>query len=163
MNVKQTWVETIKGTIPDYAEDIADRLTIYMASSGDPANDVMIHGCALAAASATANGGLAFEISMNGPLFRSDERDIAKKAAVLVTLAYSRHSAALGPGGREGRIYEPDSQHYSLYAYAASVAIGDEYLIRHYAAELDEWHIAIEQRNLIAEVASTIAAIGKIT
>ena len=153
----RSWVEEVKNTIPEYAEIVADRLVVAMSNS--LLDEKIAHGCALAAAAATANGGLAFEISMNGPLFGSDEREIAKKAAVLVTLESALNTGSCDPG----RTHKIEGN-YAMYAYAAAVAMQNISSADYYSHFiLTVRHEAGKQIRAIAEIAASVAAIGKIT
>jgi len=76
------WVDDVKNSIPDHAKDIRLNLDSVINRSG--LDEVDAHACALAAAIASSNGELAYEIQHNGPLRGTDEREAAKTAAALM-------------------------------------------------------------------------------
>jgi hypothetical protein len=79
------WLTLVKGSIPSHSEDIAENLERAMTDL-QGLDEIDAHGCALAAAIASGNGGLAEEIAMNSPLFGTQEREAAKTAASLTAV-----------------------------------------------------------------------------
>jgi hypothetical protein len=67
-----TWVDVVKTSIPEHLSYLERNFEIAMTQHG--LDEIDAHGCALAAALASGNAELAFEISMNGPLFGKDEQ-----------------------------------------------------------------------------------------
>lgn len=75
-----TWIDTVKTNLPEHMSALERDLDIVMTQHNLTEEEA--HGVALAAAIASGNNELAFEISMNGPLFGSDLRALASVAAV---------------------------------------------------------------------------------
>ena len=77
------WVQSVKDSIPDHSKDIKLNIDAVINRSGlDP---VDTHAIAYVSALAAGNGGLAFEIEHNSPLFLAEaEREAAKTAASLM-------------------------------------------------------------------------------
>jgi hypothetical protein len=69
-----TWVDAVKASLPEHLSQLERKFEIAMTQHG--LDEIDAHACALAAATASGNGELAFEISMNGPLFGKDEREL---------------------------------------------------------------------------------------
>lgn len=171
----RNWIDDVRNTIPDYASNVADLLDLAM--NNNPLNEVDAHACALAAACSTANGGLAFEISMNGPLFGREEREAAKYEAVNVALHahYEIFSCAMIAAGPATVKYldfpdQPakefpkvtDTQR-AMYAFAAAVAGNkDECGYEDDINGVFPYGVTEEQAVAIAKIAVVIATIGKI-
>jgi hypothetical protein len=156
----RNWIDDVKGTIPEYAESVAETLQYSIDDAVAQLDEITVHGCALAAATATANGGLAFEISMNGPLFGSDEREIAKKVAVLLVMEATCMSYPQYTGGLTNDWNQPN---HNAYAFAAAIAMQHEKLINYYSSLLTNGGINVKAKSAIVKIAAAIAAIGKIT
>ena len=65
------WIEQVKESIPDHAKDI--RLNLDSAINRSPLDPVDTHAVAYVSALAAGNGGLAFEIEHNSPLFTAEK------------------------------------------------------------------------------------------
>jgi hypothetical protein len=67
ITLKGDWVQSVKDSIPDHSKDIKLNIDAVINRSGlDP---VDTHAIAYVSALAAGNGGLAFEIEHNSPLF----------------------------------------------------------------------------------------------
>lgn len=79
-----TWVDAVKNSIPEHLSHLERNIEIVMTQHG--LDEIDAHACALAAAIASGNGELAFEISMNGPLFGKVERELVAQAVVSISI-----------------------------------------------------------------------------
>ena len=83
VTVGGNWLEQVKESIPDHSKDI--KLNLDSAINRSPLSEVDTHAVAYVSALAAGNGGLAFEIEHNGPLFADEKvREAAKTAASLM-------------------------------------------------------------------------------
>jgi len=159
-----SWVDDVTRSIPAYAVDIKANLELAMEHSS--LREIDAHACALAAACTTSNGGLAFEISMNGPLFGKDERDIAKTAAVSVAMLdayYSFSNSVVDPSTPAINITytETDKIKFVMYSLAAAVTLKSKYIDLYYDQLLFDG-LSEKQIQDIAKIAAVIVAVNKI-
>jgi alkyl hydroperoxide reductase subunit D len=174
ITVNGDWIQTVKESIPDHAKDIKLNLDSVMARHGlDP---VDAHACAYAAAIASGNGGLAFEIEMNGPLFTADaERDAMKAAAALMgmnNIYYPfvemcddpqlkglpvglRMNAYANHGGVTKKKFE-------MYALAASIIGKCDHCVKNHYEALKAEGVSVQQLQAIGRIAAVVHAIGKV-
>jgi len=162
-----SWVDEVKNSIPDHAKDIKLNLDAVINRSG--LDEVDAHACALAAAIMSNNGELAYEISMNGPLLGTPEREAAKTAAALMAMnnTYYPFVEMTGdeqlkglPAGLRMNAYVTNGGvskvKFEMYALAASV-IGK----CHYEL-LKKEGMTVQQLQTVGKIAAVVGAINKI-
>ena len=161
------WLTMVGGTIPKYAQEIATDLEEAMSSDSGLA-EIDSHACALVAAVATGNGGLGFEISMNGPLFKTNEREAAKRVAVLFAYKDTFHtfnSCFEWPGVTSDINYADTGvteTQYTMYEFAAAVALKNKVFIAERMKNLTSMGVPHSQILTIAKIAAVIATFPKI-
>ena len=141
-----TWVDAVKMSLPDHVADLEKNLDIVMTKH-DLA-DIEAHGVALAAAIASNNGGLAFEISMNSPFFGSSDRELAMKSVIAQQInstyaTYGRAASRLEyetlPTKMETNDLLPDEHiKYALYSMAAALVFRYEWIVWNYMEVLKD-------------------------
>jgi hypothetical protein len=161
-----SWVEEVKRSIPAYASNVA--AVFEDAMNPSILDQVDAHACALAAACAVSNGGLAYEISMNGVLFGRDERDIAKTAVVDIAMLDLYYYSISKMGGHDypelllvEKYTAAQETKLLMYSLAAKVALKSEFLDTYYR-KLIAAGITHQETQEIVKIASVIAAINKI-
>lgn len=168
-----SWVEQVKESIPDHAKDIKLNLDAVINRSG--LDEVDAHACAFAAAIAASNGDLAFEISMNGPLMGTDEREAAKTAAALmgmnnvwypfVEMAADESMKGL-PAGLRMNAYATyggvSKKKFEMYALAASIVGKCEFCVKSHYDLLKKEGMTTQELMAVGRIAAVIAAVGKI-
>lgn len=162
------WIEMISGSIPAHCEDI--KVNLKAAFENLNLEEVDAHSCALAAAIATMNGELAFEMEMDDAIRGKPEREAAKTAAALAALMATHLDASDsldGPAteftlGEWKKTAEVDEIKVGMYVYAAAVALRSKPLILEYGQLLQAAGLNIEQLRTIIKIASVTAAINKI-
>ena len=95
--MNRDWVSSFKMSAPAYAGELVKN--VETAMTDHVLDTVDAHACALAAALASGNGELAFEISMSKELFGNDIREAVAKAVIFesVNANYSAYGRALAP------------------------------------------------------------------
>ena len=169
------WVDMIKVNIPDHASDLEQHLTRVMASTDLTVEEA--HGCALAAAAASGNGELAFEISMNSPLFGSNVRE-AIIQVVLHQAVNSTYSAFtdcvelfnmtiasdsnefVGEAHRTYSGLSPDQ--YGLYSLAAATVNKSEQELSRVIQMLRLLGVPTEKMVAAARIAAVVSALTKV-
>ena len=174
ITVNGNWVETVKDSIPDHAKDIKLNLDNIMKNHG--LEPVDAHACAYAAAIAAGNGGLAFEIEMNSPLFLNDaEREATKAAAALmgmnniwypfVDMVKDPELKGLPPGLRMN-VYANhggvSKQKFEMYALAASIIGKCEHCVKSHYDILKAGGMTVQQLQAVGKIAAIVHAIGRI-
>jgi alkyl hydroperoxide reductase subunit D len=168
-----SWVEQIKESIPDHAKDIKLNLDAVINRSG--LDDVDAHACAFAAAIAAGNGDLAFEISMNGPLAGTTEREAAKTAAALmgmnnvwypfVEMANDESMKGL-PAGLRMNAYAThggvSKKKFEMYALCASVVGKCHFCVKSHYDILKNEGMTVQQLQMVGKIAAVIVAIKNI-
>ena len=168
-----SWVDQVKESIPDHAKDIKLNLDAVMNRSG--LDEVDAHACALAAAIAAGNGDLAFEISMNGPLAGTDEREAAKTAAALmgmnnvyypfVEMTEDADLKGLPPGLRMNAYANHggvSKKKFEMYALAASIVGKCQFCIKHHYDLLKKEGMTVTELQMVGKIAAVINAVGKV-
>ncbi len=168
-----SWVEQIKESIPDHAKDIKLNLDSVMKRSG--LDEVDAHACAFAAAIAAKNGDLAFEISMNGPLMGTPEREAAKTAAALMGMnnTYYPFVEMTGdtelknmPAGLRMNAYATyggvSKKKFEMYALAASIVGKCHFCVKSHYELLKKEGMTVQELQMVGKIASVIAAIGSV-
>ena len=168
-----SWVDQVKESIPDHAKDIKLNLDAVINRSG--LDEVDAHACAFAAAIAASNGDLAFEISMNGPLMGTDEREAAKTAAALmgmnnvwypfVEMAADESMKGL-PAGLRMNAYAThggvSKKKIEMYALAASIVGKCHFCVKSHYDILKNEGMTTQELMAVGRIAAVIAAVGKI-
>ena len=168
-----SWVDQVKESIPDHAKDIKLNLDAVMNRSG--LDEVDAHACAFAAAIAANNGDLAFEISMNGPLAGTDEREAAKTAAALmgmnnvyypfVEMTEDSDLKGLPPGLRMNAYANHggvSKKKFEMYALAASIVGKCQFCVKNHYDVLKKEGMTVTELQAVGKIAAVIAAIGKV-
>jgi len=171
ITINGNWLDSVKDSIPEHAEDIKTNLLHIMENHGIAKVDA--HGCAYAAAIAACNGGLAFEIEMNSPLFmHENERAATKAAAALmgmnnVWFPFTELCGIELNDPKDTFMYSHSTHGVSkkkfyMYSLAASIVGKCNYSIKfHYDALLAEG-MTVEQLSNIGKIASVVNAVGRI-
>ena len=174
ITVNGNWVETVKDSIPDHAKDIKLNLDNIMKNHG--LEPVDAHACAYAAAIAAGNGGLAFEIEMNSPLFLNDaEREATKAAAALmgmnniwypfVDMVKDPELKGLPPGLRMN-VYAThggvSKVKFEMYALSASIVGKCHFCVKSHYDLLKKEGMTVQQLQAVGKIASVVGAINKI-
>jgi len=168
-----SWVEQVKESIPDHSKDIKLNLDSVMNRSG--LDEVDAHACAFAAALAAGNGDLAFEISMNGPLMGTDEREAAKTAASLmgmnniyypfVEMTEDADLKGLPPGLRMNAYANHggvSKKKFEMYALAASIVGKCHFCVKNHYDVLKKEGMTVTELQAVGKIAAVVAAINKI-
>jgi alkyl hydroperoxide reductase subunit D len=168
-----SWVDQVKESIPDHSKDIKLNLDAVMNRSG--LDEVDAHACAFAAAVAAGNGDLAFEISMNGPLMGTDEREAAKTAAALmgmnniyypfVEMTEDPDLKGIPPGLRMNAYATHggvSKKKFEMYALAASIVGKCHFCVKNHYDVLKKEGMTVLELQAVGKIAAVINAIGKI-
>ncbi len=168
-----SWVDEVKNSIPDHAKDIKLNLDAVINRSG--LDEVDAHACALAAAIMSNNGELAYEISMNGPLLGTPEREAAKTAAALMAMnnTYYPFVEMTGdeqlkglPAGLRMNAYATNGGvskvKFEMYALAASVVGKCHFCIKSHYELLKKEGMTVQQLQTVGKIAAVVGAINKI-
>jgi alkyl hydroperoxide reductase subunit D len=168
-----SWVEQVKESIPDHSKDIKLNLDAVMNRSG--LDEVDAHACAFAAALAANNGDLAFEISMNGPLMGTDEREAAKTAASLmgmnniyypfVEMTEDADLKGLPPGLRMNAYANHggvSKKKFEMYALAASIVGKCHFCVKNHYDVLKKEGMTVLELQAVGKIAAVVSAINKI-
>ena len=168
-----SWVDQVKESIPDHAKDIKLNLDAVMNRSG--LDDVDAHACAFAAAVAAGNGDLAFEISMNGPLAGTDEREAAKTAVALmgmnnvyypfVEMTEDPDLKGLPPGLRMNAYANHggvSKKKFEMYALAASIVGKCHFCVKNHYDVLKKEGMTVTELQAVGKIAAVINAVGKV-
>lgn len=167
------WVANIKESIPDHSKDIKLNIDAVINRSGLDLIDA--HACALAAAIATGNGELAFEIQMNGPLMGAEEREAAKTAASLmgqnnvwypfVEMAGDEGMKGL-PAGLRMNAYAThggvSKKKFEMYSLAASIVGKCHFCVKAHYDTLKKEGMTTQELMSVGRIAAVINAVGKI-
>ena len=164
----------MKDSIPDHSNNIKLNLDVVITNSGlDP---VDTHACALASALIAGNGGLAFEIEHNSPLFFAEaEREAAKAAASLAGMitiwdsfsSLTSDSLSLMTGDIASSELHMDNysgvsnKKFQMYLLAACTVCQSSAL-KHYYNSLKADGMSVQELMAIGRIAAVVTAIGKI-
>jgi alkyl hydroperoxide reductase subunit D len=169
------WVDSVKESIPDHAKDV--RLNLDAVINRSLLDPVDTHAVAYVAALASGNGGLAFEIEMNSPLFVAEkEREAAKTAAALmgqnniwypfVEMAGDPDLKGL-PAGLRMNAYATHGGttkvKFEMYSLAASIIGKCHFCVKSHYDTLKKEGVTVQQLHHIGKIAATIHAIGKVS
>lgn len=174
VTVGGNWLDQVKESIPDHAKDIKLNLDAVINRSGlDP---VDTHAIAYTAALAAGNGGLAFEIEMNSPLFLHElERIAAKTAAALmgmnntyypfVEMTQDEALKGLPPGLRMNAYATHggvSKKKFEMYALAASIVGKCHFCVKNHYDVLKKEGMTVQELQMVGKIASVINAVGKV-
>lgn len=165
------WVDMIKMNLPEHMSVLEQSLDIVMTQH--TLTEEEAHGAALAAAIASGNTELAFEISMNGPLFGSDLRAIASIAAVdnakhsiYETYIFSTDMAdvSVPPTKLPKReLKEEERRPYAIFSLAAGVVYHSKSITHNYLDYLKvNEKLTDQQLNDIIGIAAVIGSIVRV-
>jgi alkyl hydroperoxide reductase subunit D len=168
------WVDQVKESIPDHSKDIRLNLDAVINRSGLDIVDT--HAIAYAAALSAGNGGLAFEIEHNSPLFNDEKvREAAKTAASLmgmnniyypfVEMTQDPDLKGL-PAGLRMNAYASHGgvtkKQFEMYSLAASIVGKCHFCVKNHYDVLKKEGVTVQQLQMIGKIASVINAIGKV-
>ena len=167
------WVANIKESIPDHSKDIKLNIDAVINRSGLDLVDA--HACALAAAIASGNGDLAFEIQMNGPLMGAEEREAAKTAASLmgqnnvwypfVEMAGDEGMKGL-PAGLRMNAYAThggvSKKKFEMYSLAASIVGKCHFCVKAHYDILKKEGMTTQELMSVGRIAAVVTALGKV-
>lgn len=163
------WIEMISTNIPEHCEDIKIN---FVAAFKDTAGLSVVdsYACAMAAAIATMNGELAFEIEMDPAMTGSEERTAVKTAVSLAALMATHLDASdsLDNPETEFKLGEwkkntaVDEIKVGMYVYAAAVALRSRPLITEYSTLLQNAGLSIEQLRSIVKIVAVTSSLNKI-
>ena len=168
-----SWVDQVKESIPEHAKDIKLNLDAVINRSG--LDEVDAHACAFAAAVAAGNGDLAFEISMNGPLASTPEREAAKTAAALmgmnnvwypfVEMAADESMKGL-PAGLRMNAYAThggvSKKKFEMYALCASIVGKCHFCVKSHYETLKKEGMTTQELMAVGRIAAVVTAVGKV-
>jgi alkyl hydroperoxide reductase subunit D len=174
ITINGNWLEQVKESIPDHAKDIKLNLDSSITFSGLATVDA--HACAYVAALASSNGGLAFEIEMNSPLFLAEaEREAAKTAAALMGMNnvwYTFVDMVDDPDmkGLATGLHVTDystltgvsKKKFAMYALCASIVGKCQYSVQSNYDILKAEGMTIQELMAVGRIAAVIHSIGKI-
>jgi len=167
------WVANIKESIPDHSKDIKLNIDAVINRSGLDLIDA--HACALAAAIASGNGELAFEIQMNGPLMGAEEREAAKTAASLmgqnnvwypfVEMAGDESMKGL-PAGLRMNAYAThggvSKKKFEMYSLAASIVGKCHFCVKAHYDTLKKEGMTTQELMSVGRIAAVVTALNKV-
>ena len=167
------WVDDVKNSIPDHAKDIRLNLDSVINRSG--LDEVDAHACALAAAIASSNGELAYEIQHNGPLRGTDEREAAKTAAALMGMnnvyypfveMTGEEELKKSPSGLRMNAYTThggvSKKKFEMYALSASIVGKCHFCVKSHYDILKKEGMTVQQLQSVGRIASVVAALNKV-
>ena len=168
-----SWVDQVKESIPEHAKDIKLNLDAVINRSG--LDEVAAHACAFAAAGAACNGDLACEISMNGPLASTPEREAAKTAAALmgmnnvwypfVEMAADDSMKGL-PAGLRMNAYAThggvSKKKFEMYALCASIVGKCHFCVKSHYETLKKEGMTTQELMAVGRIAAVVTAVGKV-
>lgn len=166
INQNSNWIDTVKMSLPAHASVLENNLVQSMTKH--TLSEVDAHACALAAAIASGNNELAFEISVNGVLFGNDVREIVTRVVIsqmmdTITNEYIDSTYKGDANTHPFRLERDDVEKLSdalLYAYAAALVLrnGRTFAI---VDNLKAGNYTDQQIQDVANIAATVAAISK--
>ena len=175
ITINGNWIEQVKESIPDHSKDI--KLNLDNVINRSPLDAVDTHAIAYVAALAAGNGGLAFEIEHNSPLFQDEKvREAAKTAASLmgmnnvyypfVEMCNDPDLKGL-PAGLRMNAYAThggvSKKQFEMYALAASIIGKCHFCVKNHYDTLKKEGMTAQELQHVAKIAAVINAIGKIS
>ena len=174
ITINGNWVNAVKDSIPDHSVDVAINLVSVIEYS--PFTPVDTHAIAYVAALASSNGGLAFEIEHNSPLFHDEKvREAAKTAASLtgidnilypyIAMIDEDEFSALSIG-LSAESYKSNGgiskKQFAMYSLASSIVGKCELCVKTHYNVLKKEGVTLKELQHIGKIAAVINAIGKI-
>lgn len=174
ITINGNWIEQVKESIPDHSKDI--KLNLDNVINRSPLDPVDTHAIAYVAALAAGNGGLAFEIEHNSPLFLDEKvREAAKTAASLmgmnnifypfVEMCNDPDLKGLPPGLRMNAYANHGGvtkRQFEMYALAASIIGKCHFCVKNHYDTLRKEGMTVQQLQHVGKIAAVVNAIGKI-
>lgn len=174
ITINGNWIEQVKESIPDHSKDI--KLNLDNVINRSPLDPVDTHAVAYVAALAAGNGGLAFEIEHNSPLFLDEKvREAAKTAASLmgmnnifypfVEMCNDPDLKGLPPGLRMNAYANHGGvtkKQFEMYALAASIIGKCHFCVKNHYDTLRKEGMTVQQLQHVGKIAAVVNAIGKI-
>jgi alkyl hydroperoxide reductase subunit D len=175
ITINGDWVQSVKESIPDHSKDI--RLNVDSVINRSGLDPVDAHAVAYVSALAAGNGGLAFQIEMNGPLFLAEaEREAAKTAASLmgmnnvwypfVEMAGDEGMKGL-PAGLRMNAYAThggvSKKKFEMYSLAASIIGKCHFCVKSHYDTLKKEGMTTQELMAVGRIAAVVHAIGKIS
>lgn len=164
------WVNSVKMSMPEHVSDLEKNLELVMTNNS--LNEMDAHAVALAAAIASGNGELAFEISMNSPLFGSDDRQLVIRSVVAQSInstfaTYTRAASrleyeVLSTNMETQNLSTEEKTKYALYSMAAGLVFRYEWIVWNYMEVLKEEGYTDEQLRDITDIVCVVSAINKV-
>lgn len=168
------WIDQVKESIPDHSKDI--KLNLDSVINRSPLDAIDTHAIAYVAAIASGNGGLAFEIEHNSPLFNSEaDREAAKTAVSLMgqnNIWYPYVEMTGDPDLKKlplGLRMNAYATHggvskvkFEMYSLAASIVGKCHFCVKAHYDTLKKEGVTVEQLHHIGKISATVVAIGKI-
>lgn len=172
LEMNRDWISSFKLSTSEYADELVKN--VESAMSDHVLDTVDAHACALAAALAAGNGGLAFEISMDKVLFGNDIRESVAKAVIFESVnanyaAYARASTSERILVETHGFHTDDfttsggttKEQFTLFCFVASVVNQSDATIRNNINLLMNYGVPQGKIQSAARIASMIPAIGK--
>lgn len=168
------WVDAVKESIPDWSKDI--KLNLDSVINRSPLDKVDTHAVALAAALASGNGPLAYNIQIDEVLsVNVAECDAAKTAASLmgmnnvwypfVEMTGDPEIKGL-PAGLRMNAYANNAgvskKKFEMYALAASIVGKCHYCVKSHYDLLKKEGMTASELHHVGKIASVVAALGKV-
>ena len=174
ITINGDWVESVKESIPDHSKDI--KLNVDSVIKRSPLDPVDTHAIAYVSALAAGNGGLAFEIENNSPLFKDEKvREAAKTAASLMGMnnVWYPFVEMTGdpdlkglPAGLRMQAYANHGgvtkKQFEMYALAASIIGKCHFCVKNHYDVLKKEGMTVAELHHVGKIAAVINAIGKI-
>lgn len=168
------WVDLVKGSIPDWSKDI--KLNLDNVINRSPLDEVDTHACALAAALAAGNGGLAYSIMTSGPLVTNlEEKNAAKTAASLMAMnnvyypfveMADDEDLKRSPAGLRMQAYATHGgvtkKKFEMYALCASIVGKCNHCVKSHYEILKNEGMTVQELQHVGKIAAVINAVGKV-
>jgi len=168
------WIENVKDSIPDHSKDI--KLNLDSVINRSPLSVEDTHAVALAAALASGNGPLAFQIMTSENLAQFEkEVNAAKTAASLMAMnnmwyPYVEMTGDLElkglPAGLRMNAYANHGgvtkKQFEMYALAASIIGKCHFCVKNHYDVLKKEGVTVQELQHVGKIASVIHAVGKI-
>lgn len=163
------WISAVETSAPEYANELVKNLKSVMTDGVlDPMD---AHACALAAALASGNGELAFEISVNSELRGNDIREAVAKAVLFeeMNANYKAYVTVADVPVDSTGFYVDDyttfggiePEKFLLFCFVAAIVNRSEGSIQNKLLWLRKYGVDQGSIQSAARIASVIPAIGK--
>lgn len=169
--INNDWVKAFATSASEYAAELVKN--VESAMTDHVLDDVDAHACALAAALASGNGGLAFEISMDKVLFGNEIREVVAKA-ILFESMNANYIAYATAARNEGITVDTTGFHmdnftqfggiepdrFLLFCFVAATVNRSEVSVQNKLSQLKHYGVPHGKIQSAARIASIIPAIG---